>query len=82
MKNPCRHSAKNTIDLGGILWCKECGAVYTTYPNRVKARWMSPVCSVYDLNHVRNYGIKVGRKQLQEELLELLGVNDVITEAQ
>jgi len=81
MKNPCRHRQDRTVDVGGVLWCKECGAIYTGDPG-TKPRWKSPKHSTYDLDHAVRYAKSDGRKELQNQLLELLGVHDTIEEMQ
>lgn len=76
MRNPCRHTRDLTIDLGGFLWCKECGAIYdATNPGR-KPRWRSPERSIYDINHVVKMGEQAGRYALQQELKVLLDIEE------
>lgn len=76
MRNPCRHTRDTVVDLGGVLWCKECGAIYDGNNPGVKPRWKSPERSIYDIQHIAQMGEKAGRHALQQELKALLGLKE------
>ncbi len=71
MKNPCRHRNEDTLFVAGIKWCKECGAIRDNGDD--KRRWKSPARSVFDMQRILEMGKKEGRKELQQQLCELLG---------
>jgi len=72
VKNPCRHRHADVIVVGDVTWCTECGAIRDSNTDKPH-RWRSPNRSVFNVDHILKKGVEAGRKELQQQLRELLG---------